>query len=163
LTLKLVRAGDDGVAVAASILREVSNWLASSGRELWDLDEISDADIAKRASIGELVLAFDNGSAVACMYLQDTDAPYWPEARDGEALYVHRLAVRRSHSGRGVSRAMLDWAVAEARRVGRPFVRLDTELRPALLTLYENAGFRRVDSGTIKVGMHDVVRFERVV
>jgi hypothetical protein len=58
---------------------------------------------------------------------------------------------------------MLDWAASEARRMGRPFIRLDTEMRPALLSLYENAGFRRVDPSTIKVGIHNVVRFERAV
>ena len=88
------------------------------------------------------------------MYLQDFDRPYWPEARDGEALYVHRLAVCRAHGGRGLSRAMLDWAAAEARRSGRTFVRLDTELRPALIALYENAGFARVDKTPIQVGIH---------
>ncbi len=135
----------------------------ASGQALWDPDELSHADIAKRARAAELVLAFDGKMAVACMYLQDSDALYWPEARDGEALYVHRLAVCRSHGGRGVSRMMLDWAASEARRMGRPFIRLDTEMRPALLSLYENAGFRRVDPSTIKVGLHDVVRFERAV
>ena len=141
----------------------MSEWLVASGRALWDPDELSHADIAKRAHAGELVLAFDDGRPIACMYLQDTDAPYWPEARDSEALYVHRLAVCRSHGGRGISQAMLDWAATEARRIGRPFIRLDTEMRPSLLALYENAGFRRVDPATIKVGIHDVVRFERAV
>lgn len=130
---------------------------------MWEPDEISDADIVARADAGELVLARDGQTAIACMYLQDSDARFWPEARDGEALYVHRLAVRRSHGGRGVSRALLDWAASEARRMGRPFIRLDTEMRPALLALYENAGFRRVDPAPIKVGIHDVVRFERAV
>jgi GNAT superfamily N-acetyltransferase len=141
----------------------VAGWLAGSGRTLWDPDELSETDIAKRARAGELVLVFDGETAVACMYLQESDAPYWPEARDGEALYVHRLAVRRSHGGRGVSRLLLEWAASEARRMGRPFVRLDTEMRPALLALYENAGFRRVDPAPIKIGTHIVVRFERIV
>jgi hypothetical protein len=83
---------EDGIATAAAILREVSEWLVGSGQALWDPDELSHADIAKRAHANELVLAFDGETAVACMYLQDSDAPYWPEARDGEALYVHRLA-----------------------------------------------------------------------
>jgi GNAT superfamily N-acetyltransferase len=84
-------------------------------------------------------------------------------ARVHEALYVHRLAVLRSEAGKGWSRRLLDWSAQEARRRGRSYLRLDTELRPKLIALYESAGFVRVDKEPISVGTHRVVRFERPV
>ena len=159
--MQIARGTEHDAAVAAAILREVSEWLVSQGRKLWDPVEISAEDVARHARAGELVIGCEGDDAVACMYLQRSDDLFWPEA--DAALYVHRLAVRRAFAGQGRAREMLDWAVAEARRLERPFVRLDTELRSSLLNLYENAGFVRVDAKPIIVGTHEVVRFERRV
>jgi GNAT superfamily N-acetyltransferase len=159
--MQIARATEADATIAAAILREVSEWLAAGGRKLWDRDEISDEDVARHAQAGELVMGREGKEAVACMYLQLSDDLFWPRA--DAALYVHRLAVRRAFAGRGLARAMLDWAVTEARRISRPFVRLDTELRPPLLRLYEEAGFVCVDSTPIIIGTHEVVRFERRV
>jgi len=95
------------------------------------------------------------------MFLQGEDKAYWPEAPAGSAYYVHRLAVRRAAAGRGWPQRMLDWAAQRARADGRNYVRLDTELRPRLLQLYEANGFVRYDAEPIQVGPHLVVRFER--
>ena len=159
--MQIARAGETDAAIASAILLEVSEWLVAQGRKLWDPDEISDEDVARRARSGELVIGREGQEAVACMYLQLSDDLFWPHA--DAALYVHRLAVRRAFAGKGRAREMLDWAVLEARRMGRPFVRLDTELRGSLLSLYESAGFLRVDAAPIIVGTHEVVRFERRV
>ena len=88
---------------------------------------------------------------------------FWPNAMPGEALYVHRLAVRRAHAGTGLARCLLDWSADEARRHGCRFLRLDTELRPRLLALYEAAAFFRYDREPVVVGGHCVVRFQRTV
>jgi GNAT superfamily N-acetyltransferase len=88
---------------------------------------------------------------------------HWPDAAPGSAFYVHRLAVRRSHAGAGWSQRLLDWAADEVRRNGRNFVRLDSEVRPRLLRLYEEAGFRRVDAEPFDTGRHQIIRFERPV
>lgn len=160
--MRIARAtGAEDAAVAAGILREVSEWLVAQGRKLWDPEEISDADIARHAQAGELIIGREGHEAVACMYLQLVDDLFWPQA--DAALYVHRLAVKRAFAGQGRAREMLDWAVVEARRMKRPFVRLDTELRSSLLGLYEGAGFVRVDANPIVIGVHEVVRFQRKV
>ena len=162
MAMRIARATTEVDApLAAEILREVSAWLVADGRKLWDPEEISDADVARHAQAGELIIGRMGAEAVACMYLQLSDDLFWPGA--DPALYVHRLAVRRAFKGHGLARAMLDWAVTEARRMGRPFVRLDTELRPSLLRLYEEAGFVRIDAKAITVGTHEVIRFERRV
>jgi GNAT superfamily N-acetyltransferase len=141
----------------------VARWLEARGEKLWDSNEISEADVRGHAEQRELVLGFENGRPVACLYLQAEDPLYWPEARAGEALYVHRLAVCRAQAGRGWSRRLLDWSADETRRRGRALLRLDTELRPKLMALYEGAGFVRFDDTLFGAGTHRVVRYERVV
>ena len=58
---------------------------------------------------------------------------------------------------------MLAWAENETRASGRSCLRLDCEPRDKLLALYRDAGFTRVDPGTIQVGRHFVVRHEKRV
>jgi predicted N-acetyltransferase YhbS len=57
-------------------------------------------------------------------------------------LYVHKLAVRRDHAGRGIGAALVEWASARAGASGRSFVRLDC-LRndPGIRAYYERLGF----------------------
>lgn len=163
MAMQVGRGSIDDAKAAAAILREVSEWLIGAGKRLWNPDEIADADVAQHARQGELIVGCEDGEPVACMYLQTSDSLFWPLAREGEALYIHRLAVRRAYAGRGRAREMLDWAAEEAKRSGRMFVRLDTEVRPAVIALYEDAGFVRVDPSSIVVGAHEVLRLQRRV
>lgn len=149
--------------LATAILREVAQWLAERGDALWDASELTADEARLRAANGELVIAFARGEAIGCLYLQREDPELWADDAPGEALYVHRLAVIRSHAGQGLSRALLDWACNEARTRGARFVRLDTELRPRLMAHYESAGFVRVDAEPLRLREHRVVRFERRV
>lgn len=149
--------------VAGALLREVAQWLVARGEALWDEDELDEASIRDRAMLGELVLGFEGGGAAACLFLQNEDRPFWPEAKSGEALYIHRLAVRRAFAGAGWPRRLIDWSAEQARARNRAHLRLDTELRPKLLALYESLGFARIDRDPIVVGGHPIVRFERRV
>jgi GNAT superfamily N-acetyltransferase len=97
------------------------------------------------------------------MFLHFSDPDFWPEDPPGEALYVHRLAVTRRFAKKGYSQAMLRWAEDEARRLGRPYVRLDCEQRPKLIALYRDAGYLRVDEGPVEVHGYWVLRQQRRV
>ncbi len=60
----------------------------------------------------------------------------------GEALYLHRLAVRRVASGGQVSSALLGPAVGTAAARGARYLRLDCEAsQPSLRAVYERFGF----------------------
>src|SRR5262249_48436209 len=144
-------------------IREAANWLIERGMPLWGSNEISYEALVRVAEDGELVIGRIGSEAATCMYLHNEDRLFWPNMPNGEAFYIHRLAVAREYAGRGFARAMLEWAEAEARRTGRRFVRLDCEPRMKLLRLYEVAGYVRIDPAPIQVGEHFVVRHEREV
>jgi GNAT superfamily N-acetyltransferase len=161
--LAIAREGSSAVPEADALIREAAAWLIRRGEPLWGAEETSYEDLVRVARDGELVVGRVSGKAAACMYLHHEDRLFWPESALGEAFYVHRLAVARKFKGLGFARAMLDWAEAEARREKRLFIRLDCEPRPKLLVLYRDAGFTRIDPGTIQVGRHFVVRHEKRV
>ena len=161
--LAIARAGLEAVPDVYELIRDIAHWLIDRGDALWGDEEISLDELVSVARAGELVTGRAAGTLAACMYLHHEDRVFWPEARPGEALYVHRLGVARQFAGAGFSHAMLDWAVREARRMDRSFVRLDCEPRPKLLALYRDAGFAPVDPGPVQVGRHRVVRQQKAV
>lgn len=144
-------------------MHEAAAWLIARGQKLWDLSELRPEEAVACAKAGQLVVGCRDGAIAAAMFLWKEDPEAWPHAAPGEALYVHKLAVTRTEAGRGWSERLLSWAGEEARRAGRPFVRLDSELRPRVLALYERAGFLRIDREPFMIGPHPVVRFERRV
>lgn len=159
--LAITRAGMEAVPDVHALIREIAQWLIDRGDALWGEEEVSRDELVRVACAGELITGSIAGALATCMYLHHEDQVFWPEARPGEALYVHRLGVARQFAGAGYSYAMLDWAVREAKRMGRTFVRLDCEPRQKLLALYRNAGFVPVDPGPVQVGRHWVVRQQR--
>jgi hypothetical protein len=99
-----------------------------------------------------LHLVWLGNRAVATFSLLESDALYWPAARD-DALYLHRFAVRRDAAGAG--RHAVEWVVGEARRRGRDYIRLDCLTENAgIRRYYERCGFAAVDETVI-----DEVRF----
>ena len=82
-----------------------------------------------RTRDSELVIGRLDGALAACMYLHGEDRLFWPHVAQGEAFYVHRLAVARRFAGRGFAHAMLEWAEHEVRAKGRLYLRLDCEPR----------------------------------
>ena len=148
------------LAVVTEILREASAWAETYHGELWSKEEIAAARVHADIERREFFLGRCDGVAAATIRYQLADDEYWPDARAGDAAYVHRLAVRRAFAGQGVARAMLDWAAARARSQGLSRLRLDADLsRPRLRALYERCGFRAHSEA--RVGGYHVMRYER--
>ena len=61
---------------------------------------------------------------MATLCLPWADPMFWLQA-DHEALYVHHLAVKRSHAGRGIGEQLLVWAAELTAGAGRSFLRSD--------------------------------------
>ncbi|MEO6873518.1 MAG: GNAT family N-acetyltransferase [Opitutaceae bacterium] len=131
------------LAVAAEIMREAARWTAERGELLWDLDSLSDANLAKRCQPHEVFVGELDGEPVVAALIQDRDPDIWPD--DGTALIIHKLAVRRAHAGQGFANRMLGFAEQHAHAQGKKYLRLDTDsTRPKLRQFYERAGFRHV-------------------
>jgi len=140
---------DAEAELASSILIEAADWLASRGQPLWSPENLTPAKIRPAASVGTLYLAKLHEQAAGTFLILFEDPTFWPESKAGEALYLHKLAVRRWAAGQGLARALLGFALGEARAAGRPLLRLDCALRPKLYALYESAGFQARGEGSV--------------
>lgn len=148
----------DTDAVSA-VLVEAATWLRERGMPMWKGDELQPERITADVASRQFYVADLAGGIVGVVKFQLEDELFWPDAPRGGAAYVHRLAVKRAFAGRGISTALLEWAVCRTRELGRPFLRLDTDAaRPKLRSIYERFGFRHHSDR--QVGPYFVARYE---
>jgi len=96
------------------------------------------AKLAAKAAEEELVLAFQDGALVGCLFAADR----------GDALYLGKIAVRPGLQGKGIARRML--ALAEARARVRGFKALELQTRIELMEnhrAFTALGFEKVGEG----------------
>lgn len=111
------------------------------GEHVWQVDENFAAEQAQAARAGELVGGFAGGKMTCTMRLQPMDRTYWPDAKRGEALYIHKLAVGRTAASAGWPGELIAFALDQARQQGIGELRLDTLSCEALVDLYSGLGF----------------------
>jgi GNAT superfamily N-acetyltransferase len=133
-------AGAGDVETVGGLMDEASGWVNELGHEQWTRPFPRDA-LAAAVSRQEVYVAEVEGRAVATVTVLEDDPVYWGE-RPPDALYVHKLVVRREHAGRGLGAALVEWVDERAAEAGREFLRLDC-LRddPGIRAYYEGLGF----------------------
>jgi len=154
-------AVESDLQVAISILHEAVNWLIGIGMPLWKASDVTIEVMKPAVDSGQLIVAEQSGEVVAVVLRQWEDRLFWPDRKEGQAIYLHKLAVRRANAGQGFSKALVDWIADDAAGRGRKYLRLDCAPRPALLRVYENLGFVRIDER--QVGTFTVARLEKEI
>lgn len=134
------------VDLVCSILEEAAGWLAARGIRQWPA-AFPRGPAAAAIGRGEIFLAYVDDRPVGTVRLQAADPDVWGD-RPGDALYVHRLAIRPIYRGGGLGRALLYWAETAAAARGKRYLRLDCMLEnEGLRRYYLTAGFR--ECGTV--------------
>ena len=154
------RASAADTDVLVEILSEAANWVRTlDGSEMWVENELDRRHVQAEAEAGLFVVAAIQGAVVGVVRFQLEDALFWPDIDTRGSAFVHRLAVRRSHAGRGVAHALLQWAADTARALGKEHLRLDCDAdRVRLRATYERFGFRL--HSYRQVGSYYVARYE---
>ncbi len=159
MQISIRRADPSDVQFVHAILLEAARWLEAKGEAMWQEDEVSVDSIAKDVDARLFYVAECDGVPVGTVKLQLTDELFWPDVRQDESVFIHRLAVHRNHAGGGVSTALLRWSVNQAAALGRRYLRLDCEAsRPKLRRVYERFGFQWHSDR--QVGPYYVARYE---
>ena len=138
-----VVAGD--VDNAIDILREIAQWCEDNKMNMWKVRDLTKEHLIVGVSSENFCVGKIGEDNASSMILQWYDPIFWPEAKENEAGYIHKLCVRRKYSGMGISGKMVEYAVAECKKRGIRYLRLDTGWsREPLRNLYENLGFKSV-------------------
>ena len=144
----------------AAILAEAAEWVRRhDGTTMWVEGELAVDRVAAEVDAGLFGVAECGGVLAGTVKFQLQDQLFWPDLMTDDSAFVHRLAVRRLYAGKGVSTALLQWAVDRARSLGKPYLRLDCDAdRARLRAHYERFGFRF--HSFRQVGSYYVARYE---
>ena len=143
MAIHVRRAGPDDAEAIEQMLLEAARWVDALGVVMWDEGELIHEQIVGEVDAGLFAVAEAGGEIAGAIRFQLEDRLFWPDLEGGDSAFVHRLVVRRTFKNQGVSTALLQWAVEEARSAGRRYLRLDCDAhRPKLRSLYERFGFR---------------------
>lgn len=148
---------------ASDILLEAASWSATHHAPLWSPEEVSAAQCLTWAHDDVLYGGFDDDQLATVFCLHDVDVLYWPDSAAGDALYLHKIAVRRLSVGMGWLGDIIAWTEREATRRQIPRLRLDTLAHSPLVGLYERHGFTRVYDEPLAIGGRVIDRFERLL
>lgn len=150
---------DDTSAIAATLI-EAAEWVRQLDDSImWVEGELDEHRVRGEVEAGLFVVAEADGAVIGAMRFQLEDQLFWPDIDGRESAFVHRLAVRRSHAGQGISVALLQWGVDRARGLGKRYLRLDCDAdRTRLRELYERFGFTL--HSYRQVGAYYVARYE---
>uniref|UniRef100_UPI000B305D7E GNAT family N-acetyltransferase n=1 Tax=Klebsiella pneumoniae TaxID=573 RepID=UPI000B305D7E len=102
------------------LMHDAAAWMSAKGTPAWDVARIDRTFAETFVLRSELLVASCSDGIVGCCTLSAEDPEFWPDALKGEAAYLHKLAVRRTHAGRGVSSALIELAAMPRERRGAP-------------------------------------------
>jgi GNAT superfamily N-acetyltransferase len=146
----------------SAILTEAALWLGKCGIPLWNVRDLSVECLNEDVAAGCYFLAEVEGQSAGTLRYALEDTVSWPDARDGESAFIHRVAVRRDYAGGTVSTALLKWAVDRTKALSRQYLRLDCEIsRIKLRRFYERFGFQY--HSDLHVGQYHVARYEYAI
>jgi ribosomal protein S18 acetylase RimI-like enzyme len=164
-SLQLRRACDDDFDAVYAIMNDASAWLKSRGMNMWGWvpSEAGRKIVRDRIATNEAYLASIDERPVATFAMQWADEEMWGErGRDGEAGYIHGIAVARTAAGKGVGAALIKQGEKMVADRGRRFLRLDCMgQNEALCAYYQRLGFTRC--GTKEGKGWSAALFEKIV
>jgi len=135
------------------LLDAAATWLRDKETDQWAkpwrTEEDRRARISRDVQAGKTWIVLDGAVPVATFTADrehnHQEIPVWPAwTRQEPAVYVCRLTVHRSHAGRGLGAALLDWIGVQARRrYGAEWIRVDVwTTNHELRAYYQRTGFR---------------------
>jgi GNAT superfamily N-acetyltransferase len=119
-------------AAVLDLMVATARWIQRTGSIQWShyLQAGDEQRIAlvEEATRGELYVVHAGERLAAALSLlgaqSEWDVRLWGQDQ-GEATYLHRLAVDREFGGIGLGLQILDWAAVRTKELGKPLLRLD--------------------------------------
>lgn len=100
-------------------------------------EELKDMENKYALPYGRMYIAIVNDEAVGCVVLTKNDSEY---------CEIKRLYVRPKFRGQGISKALMEQVIFDAREIGYKYMRLDTfPFMSSAIKLYKKYGFKYIE------------------
>ena len=145
--MEIVELYHNEVDEAISTMKEVADWGRSKGFRVW-LDEWLTPEelITEEAQPENFYIGKVNGITACAFILQTSDTEYWGKRAINEAVYLHKLCIRREFAHKEMTKSVVEAIRKECQSKGIKYIRLDTGLDEKVVRkIYLRAGFKIVD------------------
>lgn len=132
------------VQEAISVMKEVAEWGRNKGFNIW-LDEWLTPEelITEKTKPQNFCIGKINNRTVCAFILQNSDVTYWGNRLSNEAVYLHKLCVKREFAHREIAKSIVEAIRTECRNNGVKYIRLDTGLDEKVVRkIYLRIGFK---------------------
>src|SRR5579859_187203 len=122
------RATTDDLDDVVRILDAASTWLHERGYDQWPDGFAPPERIRPYVALGEVWIVRDyDGQVIATARMTpEADPDFWTPAEASDlALYLSKLAIDRTHAGKGLGALILRWLTDYAAQLGYRWMRLD--------------------------------------
>lgn len=135
------------VKEAIAIMQKVSEWGREKQLRIWPKEWLTREELLTQDTTEEdFGVAKAGGESIGAFILQRQDGEYWPDALKGEAVYLHKLCVRREFAHQNTARKIVEAIACKCRQEGISYIRLDTALdEKKVRKIYLGMGFKIVD------------------
>lgn len=138
------RATKEDISAIEAVFYDAICWMEQNHvPNLWTVANTRWNILEKSYNITDFFVYTIGEEIAGCMALTDADVQYWPDIPEGNAIYLHKLAVLRKYAGIGVSNKLIQYAKNVAIEQCVPAVRLDCSAnQEKIRNLYERQGFQ---------------------
>lgn len=132
---------------AIAVMKEVAKWGRQQGYRVWPDEWLTpDELITEEAKAEYFCVGKVDGNTACALILQRSDSVYWKDSSKVQAVYIHKLCVKREYAHRNMTRMVVEAIKEECRKNGIKYIRLDTGLDEKVVRkIYLNVGFKIVD------------------
>ena len=105
------RATNEDISAIEAVFYDAICWMEQNHvPNLWTIANTRWNVLSKSYDITNFFVYVADNRVAGCMALTEADLQYWPDIPEGNAIYLHKLAVIRKYSGTGVSEKLIQYA-----------------------------------------------------
>jgi ribosomal protein S18 acetylase RimI-like enzyme len=140
--MNVENALESDIECLESLSEKTSAWLKAEKNIYQWTGPYPRASLQRAIKAGEVFVVRENKKLIATLTIDRKPNPVWGELTGENALYVHRLAIEKSHKGTGLGRDLMIWAESHSRNQHVPLLRLDCDsTNERLRNFYRDLGF----------------------
>ena len=170
--MEIKQATQENVPAMLGLFDEARSTIAALGIDQWQNGYPSRQVVEQDIALSQSYVVVDDGQLCGTFVLIENGEPtydiiydgHWPTGDDNhDYVAIHRVAVSVRMRGKGISTAIIDYAAARARALGRASLRIDTHQGNVVMRrMLEKHGF--VHCGVIHLMSGELrVAYEKIL